>query len=79
MRSQHNKPPIIVITDGRTMDVVHVYVGTSKQEAMRAFLKTQQGGLDASYSDAREELTAILDRYLLTEMTPSQITIRRGL
>jgi len=79
MRSNQRKPPIIVIMDAKTLEIVHVYVGTSKAEAMRHFLQLMRQGIDTSYSDAKAELSEVLERYMMTEMVPSQVTIRRGL
>lgn len=74
MRSRR-KHHAIVVLDGRTFDIVHIYVNCSRSEAVRYFLATIRGNIEPGYSDMRDELADALDRYQFIE-TP-RITIRR--
>ena len=75
MRRKQHRNHAIVILDGRTFDIVHIYVNCSKGEAVRYFLRDIRGNVDPSYSDMRDELADALDRYQFIET--SHITVRR--
>jgi len=65
----------VIVFDGRTFDVIHVYVNCSLKRAAQQFLQSIRKNVDTSYSDMREELTDMLDRYQFVET--SQVTIGR--
>jgi len=74
MRSRRRNHAIVVM-DGRTFNIEQIYVNCSRGEAVRYFLQSIKGSIDPAYSDMRDELEDVLDRYQFIET--SRITIRR--
>ena len=76
-RSQrHSRTMATVVIDGKTMDIVHVYVNCHMNHAVHLFLMDLKGGLDPAYSDTRSILADALQRYQFTET--HNVTVRRG-
>ena len=73
--SYRHKSRAIVVIDGNTFNVVHVYVHCSMRDAARQFLQSVSRDLDPAYSDMRDEAKDMLDRYQFIET--SQVTIGR--
>jgi len=65
----------IIIVDGNTLDIVHVYVNHTMREAVQAFLQQIGTQVDFAYSDMKDEVKDMLDRYQFIET--SQISIGR--
>jgi len=74
-QSKHRQTVATVVIDGKTLDIVHVYVNCSMKVAVHAFVQDLRGDLDTSYSDTKDILTDALDRYQFVET--HQVTVRR--
>jgi len=65
----------IVVIDGNTLDIEHIYVNMTLRAAMRQFMADIRVNIDTSYDDMRDELADALNRYQFVEVT--HVTIGR--
>lgn len=65
----------IVVIDGNTLDIEHIYVNMTLKAAMRQFVSDIRVNVDTSYDDMRDELADAINRYQFVEVT--NVTIGR--
>lgn len=65
----------IVVIDGNTLDIEHIYVNMTLRAAMRQFVAGIRMNIDTSYDDMRDELADALNRFQFVEVT--HVTIGR--
>ena len=66
--SRQRRAGAIVVMDGKTLDIEHVYVNMTMHAAMHAFMGELQVNIDSAYSDMRDELADALERYQFIEV-----------
>jgi len=65
----------IVVIDGNTLDIEHIYVNMTLKAAVRQFMAGIRMNIDTSYDDMRDELADALNRYQFIEV--SHVTVGR--